>query len=278
MDIQIKAGLRKELSAFLRSKRFLIAALVFIAISILTPLLMWGLGLLMEVTSSAYDQLGMDSTGMVEEISPLFLTASSGVGMQISYLSTYGLLLYLLLMNSYAGGEQKRRSIIIPQISGLSSRAYILPKFIIYPPAVFIMSLIGVLIASLVSTFIFEYNDLTFTAVLASGVVLGVFLMFFACLHLALGTATGKAGMSSAICIVASMLLPSALSIIDATPAYNPFTLSVTATSTLYGAEKASEVIIGIIIALAIMVAAFFIALFVRNAKKIDNSGNEVLI
>jgi len=35
---------------------------------------------------------------------------------------------------------------------------------------------------------------------------------------------------------------------------------------------------IGIFVALVLMIALYYIALFAQNARKIDNSGNDVLI
>ena len=197
---------------------------------------------------------------------------------EISDLSSTGLLVYLLLINTFAGGEQKKRSIIIPQISGLGSLAYILPKFLIYPLTMFVLSLAGLLVASGVSIVAFETNDVLLPAVFTAGSILGVYNMFYVCLHLALGTSTGKPGMSSAVCIVASLLLPNFLAVVDATPSYNPFTMNLTAVSALYGGEDVSSTLVAVAIALALMVAAYFIALFVQNANKIDNSGNEIII
>ena len=275
MDLQVKAGLNKELLAFSRSKKLLILACVFIGLSILSPLIIAGLSALVESMSDTYEQIGMDVSGMSEELNS---SAMIGVSSQISDLSFAGLLVFLLLINSYAGGEQKKRSIIIPRNSGLGSMAYILPKFIVYPLSIFILSLLGVLAASVVSSSIFENNDIVFSRLLAAGVLLGVRNMFYVCLHLALGTATGKAGMSSAVCIVAANLLPSFFTVADAAPVYNPFTMSQTAVSALYGRESIPDLFISIILALAIMAVAYFIALFVQNAKKIDNSGNEIII
>ena len=275
MDMQVKAGLNKELLAFSRTKKLLILACVFIGLSVFSPLMIAGMGALMDSMSGTYEELGMDVSGMTEELSS---SALLGVSSQISDISFAGLLVFLLLINSFAGGEQKKRSIVIPQSSGLGSTAYILPKFIVYPLTIFILSLLGVFAASVVSALVFENNDIVSSRVLMAGVIVGVCNMLYVCLHLALGTATGKAGMSSAICIVASFLLPNFFFILDAAPVYNPFTMNLTAVSVLYGGEAFSDLIISILIAFALMAVAYYIALFVQNAKRIDNSGDEMII
>ena len=275
MDMQLKASFKKELLAFFRTKRFLTLTIVILGISLLSPLLIVGMGSLMNSMSDIYDSVGMDISGLTDELSS---SATLGVSSQISDVSGVGLLVFLLLINSFAGGEQKKRSIIIPQSSGLDSFNYLLPKFIVYPVAVFALSLLGTVAAGVVSSLVFDVNDIFWPLAIAGGATLGVYNMFFVCLHLALGTSTGKAGMSSAVCISASMLLSGFFSAIDATPAYNPFALNSAAGSLVLGAEPVANIVVGIVLALAIMAGVFFLALFVQKAKRIDNSGNEILI
>ena len=275
MDFQIKAGFRKELLAFVRSRKFFILACVYIGLSIFNPLMLKGMGMIMDTMSDTYGQLGVDISIITDQLGT---SASLAISSALSELSSTGLLVFLLVINSFAGGEQKKRSVIIPQISGLGSTAYILPKFIIYPLTVFVISLVGALAAAWVSALIFDINDIVVLSVVAAGAVIGVYNMLYVCLHIALGTGTGKAGMSSAICIVASYLLPNFLAVLNTTPTYNPFTLNLTASSVLYGEEAASSILAAVAISVVLMAFAYYIAIFVQKAKKIDNSGNEVLI
>jgi hypothetical protein len=106
--------------------------------------------------------------------------------------------------------------------------------------------------------------------------------MFYICAHLTLGTATGKAGMSSAICIGVSMILPGIFAVIGSENVYNPFTLNMLAGSVVFddtrSAVPAQDILMTVFIAFAVMAVLYFIALFAQNAKKIDNSGNEIRI
>ena len=275
MDIQVKACFKKELMAFFRTKRFLAAACVIIGLSILSPLIIFGTSRLMDSMSDVYDELGMDVSVFSAELSD---SAQLGVSSQIGDVSQSGLLVYLLLINSFAGGEQKKRSIIIPSCSGLGSFGYIFPKFIIYPTAVFVLSLMGLFAAVVVSGLVFEHNDIVLRTAVLGGALVGVYNMFYVCLHLTLGTSTGKAGLSSAVCIVASFLLPNFFVMADAAPAFNPFTMNVAAVSAAGGGEAVSDIAIGLVVTLFLVAALFFIALFVQNAKKIDNRGSEIII
>jgi ABC-2 type transport system permease protein len=275
MDFQTKACVRKEILAFLRTKKFFIMLCVIIGWSILSPLILVGMGNFFDITGDLYYDMGVDVTGLTGQLTSY---ASTGVTSQLSEIAGLGMIVYFLIISSFAGGEQKKRSIIIPQSSGLGSLSYILPKFIVYPLAILILSVLGTIAASLISGWAFEVNDLVFSRVLVAGLLMGVYNMFFTCIHLTIGTGTGKPFISSAICIGTLLIVPSLFVLANMTPAFNPFTLISAATSALHGGEESLDIIVGIIVAFVLMAILFFIALFAQNARKIDNSGNEVLL
>ena len=275
MNNQTRATLKKEFLAFRRTFKIFILAAVIIGWSILSPLLIVGLGALVDSMSDIYAQMGLDVSELTEEITS---TASIGVTSQVSDIASIGLIVYLLVIASFAGGEQRKRSIIIPQSAGLRSFSYITPKFIIYPLSIFILSIIGTLAASAVSIVAFSYNDLVLTNILKAGLLLGVYNMFYVCIHLALGTGTGKPWISSAVCIAAILLLPGIFTFANAAPAFNPFTINTAAASAVFGNVVVADIVTGIVVAFVLMLILYGIAIFVQNAKKIDNSGNEILI
>ena len=133
-----------------------------------------------------------------------------------------------------------------------------------------------------VSSAVYPYNDVTALGVLFGGMLSGVCMMFYVCAHLTIGTATGRAGLSATICIVASLLLPTFFSAVGSGITYNPFTLNVLAGSIVtinsVGEVPLLEIIITLVFTLAIMAVLYSLALFAQNAKKIDNSGNEIRI
>jgi hypothetical protein len=277
MSIQTKAGFKKELLAFFRTRTFIVVACVIIGLSLFSPLLVAGLGSMMDSMSDVYDEMGMDVSGMTEALS-----SSVAVGMILSTEAVVGtsLIVVLLLLNKTAGGEQKKRSIIIPKSAGLRSFAYIFPKFIIYPITVFLLSFLAILASWPLSVWLFEVNDVTAGGVLLAGVLSGVSMMFYVCCHLALGTATGKAGMSAAVLISASVILPMVFATVSLDYMFNPFALgSLAAFAVQSGVPSGSflaDNLISIAFALGIMLVTYLIALFAQNARKIDNSGDEL--
>ncbi|MCL2696649.1 MAG: hypothetical protein FWE74_01055 [Oscillospiraceae bacterium] len=275
MSIQVKASFKKEITAFTRTKRFFILLCVFVGLAVFDPLILRGTGALMEAVSEA-ETLG-------ELFGEMTTASSSGVSSLVNDLALAGLIVFLLLINGFAGGEQKKRSIIIPRTSGLRNNAYLTPKFIVYPAAAFVLTLLAVFVAAAVSASVFAVNDLVIPQVFAAAVLLGVNLMLYTCFHLCIGTATGKAGMSAAICIGASILVPGIFSVMSMgiegnLIAYNPFALSVMAMGAVSVMPDTGEAAATVIIALAIMIACWLLALFAHNARRIDNKGNEILI
>jgi hypothetical protein len=277
MSIQTRAGFKKEFLAFFRTRTFIIVACVIIGLSLFSPLMVAGLGSMMDSMSDVYDDMGMDVSGMTD-----FLASSAAVGMILSIEAVVGtsLIVVLLLLNKTAGGELKKRSVIIPKSAGLRSFAYIFPKFIIYPLTVFILAFLAVLASWPLSVYLFEVNDVTTGGVLLAGVLSGVSMMFFVCCHLALGTATGKAGMSAAVLIAASVILPMVFATVNLEYMFNPFALGTLASVAVqFGVPSGSflaDNLISIAFAFGIMLVTYLIALFAQNARKIDNSGDDI--
>ena len=278
MNMQTKASFKKEYLAFFRTRTFLTVALVVIGLSILSPLLITGMGALIDSMSGLYDEyFDMDVSGMSEMLGA---TASIGVATTVSDITGVGLIVYLLLINKAAGGEQKKRAVIIPMSSGLRSVAYIFPKFIIYPLSAFVLAVVAMFTSWAVSALVFDVNDVAFTGILLAGILAGVSMMFYVCFHITIGTATGKAGMSATLCIIASILLPNIFALTNMEYMFNPFALNVLAstvvTRTAISNQELLDFAITIVFALAIMIGAYYIAVFAQNAKKIDNTGNEI--
>jgi len=275
MSIQTRAGFKKEMLAFTRTNRLLILALIILGWAALGPLLIRGLGVVMDTLTPLYDEMGVDITGMTDM---LVASTSNGVISAIADLTTTGLIAALIIINSAAGGEQKKRSMIIPKATGLKNQSYLFPKYIIYPVTALILATIAAFVAWGTSILAFEINDVSAQSVLVAGVLAGITLMFYITLHLTIGTSTGQAGMSSIICIIASLILPNLFAALGSELIYNPFTLNLIAVSQIQNTQafQGSEIIGTALIVFALMIILYLIALFAQNAKKIDNSGNEI--
>jgi len=257
----------------------LILSLVIIGLSVLNPLPLVGMSALMEAMSGVYDELNVDVSNLTNALGS---SVSTGVSQAVGDIAQTGLIVFLLLINSNAGGEQKKRSIMIPRSSGLRSFSYIFPKFVIYPLSAFVLSVVATFAAWGVSSLAFRENDVSPAGVLLGGVLAGACMMFYICAHITIGTATGKAGLSAAICIAASLLLSSIFAIFGSELVYNPFTLNILAGSVVrregLSGTPPLDILMTALIALLVMVILFFLALFAQNAKKTDNSGNEIRI
>jgi len=265
MSLQAKAGFRKEILALFRTKTFLILTLVIIGLSALNPLLMFAMRPI------------INAMGMADGFTD---TSSTGVSASVGEITSTGLIVFLLLINRAAGGEQKKRTVIIPKCSGLRSFGYVFPKYIVYPLFALALVIVAMFVSWGISALIFGYNDVTFFDVLLAAVLGGVSMMLYICFHLTLGTATGKAGMSAAVCIGASIILPSIFALMSSDYMFNPFALENLASTVIWrpyisGGEM-RDIFVTIAFALALMVLSYLIALFVQNAKKIDNSGDEI--
>jgi len=277
MNTQTKAGFKKEILSYFRTNKITAISLVIIGLAAFSPLMITGLGAMMEAMSDVYEELGTDITGMTELLGA---SASIGVASAIESINGAALIVVLLLLNRAAGGEQKKRAMIIPKSAGLRSFAYIFPKFIIYPLSIFIFTVVAAIVSWVLSALLFEVNDVAFSGVILAGILSGVSLMLYVCFHLTLGTATGKAGMSASVCIAASIFLPTIFSLVSTDYMYNPFALELLATMAISSEASLDinifDLLVTVIFALAIMGVTFYIALFAQNARKIDNTGNEI--
>lgn len=277
VNIQTKACFKKELLAYIRTSRFIIISAVVVGLAVLSPLMVTGLAVLMDAMSGIYEEMGMDISTMTDMLGSY---ASVGVSMSVGDITGVGLIVFLIMLNAFAGGEQKRRSIIIPRSAGLSSFSYIFPKFVVYPLSALLVGFVSILASWGVSAIAFDVNDVSFDVALFAGLLTGVCMMLYVCFHLALGTATGKAGISATICIIAAFLLPNIFAFADMQYMFNPFTLELLAMDIISRGDMSASIIadslITVLIALAIMMICYFLALFAQNARKIDNRGNEI--
>jgi len=275
MNMQTKASFKKESLSFFRTGRFFIIAAAIFGLALFMPLLIAGLTSFMDAASDIYYDMGMDVTDMTDFLA----TSSAALANSTTSISQIGLLVLIILLNRAAGGEQKKRTIIIPQNSGLRSFSYLFPKYIIYPVSAFVLGFLSMLASFGISTLLFDVNDVLFQNFVFSALLIGATLAFYVSLHLTLGTATGQAGLSAALCLVAAFLLPTVFSVAGGEVVFNPFGMDLFALNTMTGdaltGTQMLDVLFTILFALGIMVVAFLVALFAQNAKKIDNSGDE---
>ena len=292
----LKTGLKKEMMFFTRSFRMwgiLLAAVLFAVVS---PLLMKVSFMMLdaigdmdfsmedtvpdsgdngEVVNNMAD-FSMEITGDVD-----FGSLSDAEFASLGVISSLGdltgtLMLVAMLVTMYsAGGELKKRSMIIPQNAGLTPQLYILPKFLVYPLAMAVFGFCGIWISYGTCCLMFPNNDITIGAVAVTALVAGVFDAFMTAAYFTLGLCTAKAGLSVVIMYGGNTILTVLFSALGADK-FHPFTLTTQAQEALLGEEVDKVNLWGSIgITLLIILLCYFVTLFVISAKRIDNRGKE---
>jgi len=274
--MQTKASFKKEALSFFRTGRFYIVAGVIFGLALFLPLMIAGTAALLSGDVPINGDLGMDMTGINEMIPS---NSSTGVAMSIGGIAEIGLIVFIIFLNRAAGGEQKRRTIIIPKSSGLRSFSYLFPKYVIYPITGFILGFLGMLASYGISLLLFDTNDILPLNIVMASLLIGASLALYICFHLTLGTSTGRSGLSAAICIIAAVLLPTTFSTVGSEVIFNPFAMNLLAGQTVMSGHllnsRIMDIVFTFLFAKGIMIITFLVALFALNARRIDNSGDE---
>lgn len=292
--MQLKYSFKKEWSHFVRTGRIfgLIAAIFSFALS--GPLLFKFFAVVMEIVyaedgGSAFAAVasagieggsifgGMDGIGM-DEVMDVYSDAGMLFTMTISSFSGISMLISMLIMMAAAGGEQKKRAMIVPMCSGLEYVSYLVPKFIIYPLCTGAVTFVSVPVAGALCNAFFANNTIPAPIILLCAVMYAVYNIFITCVFLAVGLCTSRPGVATIIVYLGQSfvdLIFRGMGLID----YNPFSLislpSVIVTEGYEYSEHMLSIIIAIAISLAVAVIMYFLTLGVLNTKKIDNTEDE---
>lgn len=268
--MQIKSGLKKEFLFFSRTYKLLGAIIAVLAFAIADPLMLR----LLEIVSKSAKM----STGILFDTSMVFMSALSDI-------SATSLLIMMIILMGTAGGEQKKRSVIIPNTAGLTDVNYTLPKFILYPIFCFVLVFLGVLLAAGMSMLVFGGSiplSLVFFAALCSA----GYYSFFVVIHLTVGISTGRPGYSVIFLYVLSSVVLIVLQELD-TYHYNPFGLNLQAMTAAVvdeasffaaDANMVMHIVINLAIAAVVSVILYFLTLFVLHVRKTDNADNEPVL
>lgn len=216
-------------------------------------------------------------TNVYKDMDAPYVTASS-----IMDISGLGILITLLVIKSACGGEQKKRSVVIPRCAGLTPKMYIMPKFILYPAIIFVLAFLAVFISGGMAVLLFE-GSVPFTNLLVSGLCLGVYLAFVMILMLTLGICTAKPGVSVILVLVMVNILPTLLASYRV-DRFNPFALpNIISNSVMAGGDlSASLDVLNLSVSLGVTVVLsailYFVTLFAISAKEVRNEGNEPVL
>lgn len=289
----LKVGIKKEMMFFSRSFRLMGVLIASVAFAVLSPFLMnlsfnMMSGLMGSGEEAADTSIeenidisagGVSGEDLFGELGDMFtdkeIMAKMGVLSSVGDLTNTLLLIFMLVTMYSAGGELKKRSMIIPQNAGLTPKLYLLPKFLIYPVAAAALAFVGVWVSFGTTSLMFQtaavpVGDLALVALLAA-----VFNAFMITLYFTLGICTKKAGISVVIMYGGNAILTTLFQALGATK-FHPFTLVSQCQGILTSGEIDMANLWGSIgVSLLLILLCYFVTLFVVSAARIDNRGKE---
>lgn len=284
-------GFRKEIMFFTRGGRIVAVILIMLGLAVMSPVMFGVMQGMMETISKV-----SPSEEYADMISLFTSFSASDIAMyNVEYVVGIGAMVVLFLFKGAAGGEQKLRSVIIPQCSGLTVVDYILPKFLLYPIFIFFMTMIAIF-AGAGASLIFFPGPLDWGYITLSAICAGVFIAFFTAMQFCIGICTGKSALAIVICIVTQTFLPSVLSMLRV-DRFHPlalYSISLSAamasgqsgnslmtaveTSSSSGDISALNIAVSIGTAVVISGLLYFITIFVLHTKEVHNEGDEPVL
>ncbi len=275
----ITAGIKKELLMFVRCHKLLGIIILLVAISGAYPLLYK----FMEVMMEQMKELGgpaeigeaVDSmTSAIDSLTALYggSLANAGFYTAVMGFTNEGFLVIALLLMSTAGGEQKKRSVIMPNCAGLTPAGYVMPKYIIYPILSFITVLLGTLITMGITNVMYN-TSLNINDVLISGFSAAVYVMFMISLYMLIGLATGRPGISVIIMYLGTALVSLLLQSVNIDK-YNPFAL-LNMIMVSYNYADMNNFALSIAVSVILSVICCVLTLMVCSLKRFSNTEGE---
>lgn len=289
----MKFAFKKELMYFSRTFRMFGVIFSILIISLFDPLVYKGMMIFMDImgeqfgeivlSDSAEQVLSADDGGTTanpfESLGELYeqIRASDVASAAVSdFTSTSALIVFLVLMQP-SGGEQKKRSTIIPQCAGLTAWLYAAPKFVLYPLTALLSATVAMPLCAGVSVLLFG-GEIAFLNALASGAAVGLYLAFLIVVELTVGICTEKPGIAAILTILLTSLVPTILAVLSSTfrvDRFHPFALPTIAAEMIDGSASTLNIAVSAMVTVVIGVILFFTTLLVLNTRRIDNSGNE---
>ena len=285
--MKLSGALKKEFMFFSRTFRMFGVIFAILIFAIADPLLFKGLGGMMNMVVEMGSEGGVFSESDISALSMFTnIDASGMMSMSIGDFTNTAVLIVLLILMSPSGGEQKKRSVIIPQCAGLTPQMYIAPKFILYPLTGFLSGFLGMFICAGMSLLLFD-GTIDFAMLALGAVSVGLYISFVIILQLTLGICTGRPGVSVISVLAAVNLIPSLLTSFRVDK-FNPFALPSIAMNAFLGETSLMgmtgaeldplNVGVSLIVTVILSLILYFTTLFVLTARQIQNEGNEAVL
>ena len=276
------AGIKKELRLFTRGFRLWGILLTVVGIALMYP----GMYKLIEVMAEMLKQLDVsmgegvtqDAANsmleMLNSIAALYGGELISVGFYTGILSftTEGFLIAALLLMATAGGEQKKRSIIMPNCAGLTPAGYVIPKFVLYPLLIGTISFLGCLLTAFLSQLMFGGALATSTVMIGSACI-SIYMVFMTAVYFLFGIATGRPGVGVVVMYLGASLLPTLLEAFKINK-YSPFALRDMFMKSVSELDM-SEFWLSVMVTVVLSVICCLATLVVVTLRRVDNTSGE---
>jgi len=285
--MKLRFCLKKEWAHFSRTFRFPGVIIAAFAVAVSYPMIFKFTGILMKELSEQGLSISMSGAEQgffgglsLGDMAEMYFDAGLMYSTTMSSMFSITLLVFMLILGSAAGGEQKKRAMIIPLCSGLSTKHYVLAKFILYPLVCFADVFLSSMLCGALCNALFPNNTIDAGLLVLSSAMAGVYIVFAVCVFISLGICTSRPGVMAAVVFVVITITQTVLQMISNTYGqlmYNPFTLVNLVSGEMLASPDFSlpdntlNISLSVIISLAVSVIMSLLAIAVLNAKKINN-------
>lgn len=273
--MQIKAGLKKEWLQFTRTFRLGGIILAIASFALADPLMYWAMNLLLDGISTT--QAAVADTGALDigEVASVFNNAGVVFSMTMAEFCSTSTLIFMLILMSPCGGEQKKRATIIPSCTGLGTLEYLIPKYIIYPAAIFVVTLASCMMAGGICNLMFTDGAIDAGMMFLAAVLCAVYLTFILVVYMSIGLCTSRPGVVTVFMYIGVSIVQIFLNQLGLTK-FHPLTLRSLVTGEMFTesfvlADEVGSMAVGTVLSVVIGVMMFVMTYAVQKGTKINN-------
>ena len=287
MNKQIRYGFKKEWLQFSRTFRFGGIIIAIISFAIADPLMYKMLAVMMAAMPELMNEslsfipalvstAGEFSAGeMFEEVAGMYNDAGMVFSLTMVDLCVSAVLISMLILMSPSGGEQKKRATIIPAASGLDYFNYLVPKFVLYPATIFVLTFLSAVLAGFLCNGLFTENNYEVGLMFLGALLCAIYAAFIIAVYMGIGLCTSRPGVATIIMYFGTTLIQLILTSLDLTQ-YHPFTLRALVSGEMFAgdfvlSDNIASIAVGAVLSVVIGVVMFFMTLCVLKAKRINN-------
>lgn len=274
--MQLKHSFKKEWLHFVRSFRFGGMLICVFSFAVANPLIYKALFAMMEMMEqSGVGEVMAEQGASLSAVTALANNAGTIFCTSLVELCATSLLVILLLLMSPFGGEQKKRATFIPFCSGLEFSNYLIPKFTLYPAAMFATNFLGGCTSGFICNSLYETGAVDMGTILLGSLICSIYTVFILTIFMALGICTGRPGIMVIVVYLGQTLTQLILTSLGLTR-FNPFALyglmsDGSLLDAAYIQQETVSVVVSVVLSIAISTLMYFMTLGVLKSKSINN-------